>query len=210
MKAKRIRTSVLAVILALVCICTFAFVGCGASVNGKGTATVDKNVTVTKGLGLIFSMMGGATTELSLEIVDGNYTFTKVLKGEMTGQDGTSVDFTVCELTFTGTATKEGDVFTLAPATGVTAVWSLTEDMRGILAGIFGGDDPDNILPKAGTYTEANNPKQLNYFYTPYVQYNEEGEEGNKQGVNNKSMDVTIKDGTLDFGADFPLTEEDE
>ena len=207
MKTKRVRTTVLTAILALVLACVFAFVGCGSSVNGKGTATVDKNVTVTKGLGLIFSMMGGAETELSLEIEDGNYTFVKVLKGEMTGQDGTSVDFTVCELTFTGTATKDGDVFTLAPATGVTAVWNLTDDMHGILSGIFGGDDPDNILPKAGTYTEAEKPKQLNYFYTPYVQYNEDE---NKQGVNNQSMNVTIKDGKLDFGADFPLTEDDE
>lgn len=111
-------------------------------------------------MGLIFSMMGGATTELSLEIVDGEYTFVKVLKGEMTGQDGASSDFTVCELTFTGTATKDGDAFVLAPATGVTAVWSLTDSMRGILASIFGGDDPDNILPAAGTYTEADKPKQ--------------------------------------------------
>lgn len=180
------KTSKLVALLLTLTLAATTLVGCGAKTL-EGSATVD--LMTTAGNSCVqaqVSSMLGITTELSLKVENGTYTFTKKLvapDGE-DGTKGTNVTFT-----FNGTAQVDGDTATLEPATAVSY-------------DIQWGDAIDSLAELGLKPTEngvGSDAAYLNWFYTPYLKDN---------GANTNSMKVTVKEGQLSFEG-FALAEED-
>lgn len=174
---------------------------CGsASKTVEAKATVDATTTAEAGIiqAQVCSMLG-FITNIELKIEDGNYTFTKTLVS-YTESDGEYVVSNYAKFEFEGEAKDNGSSsYTLECATS----GSYDIDMSMLKTTL--GDDMYTMLvylpASSGTETSTNDATILNYFYTPYVKNN---------GENTKSMNVTIKDDSVEFEGFSLVAEEEE
>lgn len=179
---------------------------CGGSDSTiSGTATVD-NVTTQSYCPInpqVISMLGTSKTELSVEIKDDAYTFSKTLT---TTSEGSQVDLSsgsaeVCKIAYTfygSVASSDGNTYQLSPATScdydidVTAITAALGDLASALVTL-----PTYQGSAEGSTDEAH----LRYFYSPYI-VSASDEDATK------SLSVTIEGGALTFPG-YSLTEEE-